>query len=82
MFVTLLRKVDTMLPRAAGRTLPRVSSKIGAVLCQASKGFQRAALFQLRWSCGVPLFLSRQGTALINGRTRLPRFDDGHEHGY
>jgi hypothetical protein len=29
-----------------------VSSKIGAVLCPAAKGFQCAVLFQLRRSCG------------------------------
>jgi hypothetical protein len=44
MFVALLRKVDTVLPR--------VSSQIGAVLCPAAKGFQCAVLFQLRRSCG------------------------------
>jgi hypothetical protein len=53
----------------------RVSSQIGAVLCPAAKGFQCAVLFQLRRSCGG-------GTALINGRTRLPRFSAGQQHGY
>jgi hypothetical protein len=79
MFVALPRKVDTILPRAAERTLPRLSSQIGAVLCPAAKGFQCVVLFQLRPSCGVPVFLSRQIGESINSRTRLPRFEAGHE---
>jgi hypothetical protein len=70
MFVALPRKIDTVLPRA---NFARVE-KIGAVFCPAVKGFQCAVLFHLRRS-------ENWGTASIKSRTRLSRFDAGHEHG-
>jgi hypothetical protein len=38
----------------------RVSSQIGAVLRPAAEGYQRALIFPLRLSCGLPVFLSRE----------------------
>jgi hypothetical protein len=83
MFVALPRKVDTMLPRAAERTLPRPNfarvepNRSGSLSC--GKG--------ISVSCplSVEAFLWRSGVsfaASINCRTRLPLFDAGHEHGY
>jgi hypothetical protein len=48
------RNVDTILPRAAERTLP------SANLVRVEPNWSGAVLFQLRRSCGVPVFLSQQ----------------------
>jgi hypothetical protein len=66
-FFVLPRKVDTILPRALQNEhcrAPtwRVSSQIGAVLCPAAKGFQ------LRRSCGIPMFLSQRRSTAARGR--------------
>jgi hypothetical protein len=73
MFVALPRKVDTILPRAAERTLPRANlarvepKRSGSLSC--GKGISVCCALSVE-------------TASINSRTRLPRFDAGHEHGY
>jgi hypothetical protein len=75
MFVTLPRKVDTILPRAnLARVEPNRSSSLsrdkGISVCCA------LSVEMVLWRSGVSF------AASINSHKRLARFDAGHEHGY
>jgi hypothetical protein len=81
-FVALPRKVDTMLPRATERTLPRTNlarvEPNRSDFCPAAKGFQCAVLFKSRRSCvwgtaSRGCRASMLDTNTVNKRTSLPR---------
>jgi hypothetical protein len=81
MLVALPRKFDSMLPRAnLGRVEPNRSGSLsrgkGISVCCA------LSVETVLWRSGVSFAENwRTGAASINSRTRLPRFDAGHEHG-
>jgi hypothetical protein len=83
MLVALPRKVDTTLPRAAERTLPHAN--LARVEPNRSGSLSRGKGISVCCALSVETVLRRSGVsfaASINGRTRLPRFDAMHEHGY
>jgi hypothetical protein len=83
MFVALPRKVDTMLLRAAERTLPRAN--LARVEPYRSISLSRDKGISVCCAPSVETALWRSGVSLaasINSRTRLPHFNAGHEQGY
>jgi hypothetical protein len=73
-FVALPRKVDTMLPRAAERTLQRAN--LVRVEPNLSGSLSRGKGISVCCALAVETVLW-----LRNSVTWLPRFDVGHEHG-
>jgi hypothetical protein len=83
MFVAVPRKVDTILPRAAERTLPRAN--VARIEPNRTGSLSRGKRISVCCAISVETVLWRSGVsfaASINGRTPLPRVDAGHEHGY
>jgi hypothetical protein len=83
MFSALPRKVHTMLPRAAERTLPR-ANLARVEPNRSGSSFPRQRDFSVLCSF-IETVLWRSGVsfaASINGLTRLPRFDALQEHRY
>jgi hypothetical protein len=83
MFVALPHKVDTMLPRAAERTVPRANW--ARVEPNRSGSLSRGKGISVCYALSVETVLWRSGASFatsINSRARLPRFDAGHEQGY
>jgi hypothetical protein len=75
MFVALPRKFDTMLPRAAERTLPRAN--LARVEPNLSGSLSRGKGISVCCALSVETVLWRSG-----GVVQQPRFDAAHEHGY
>jgi hypothetical protein len=82
-FAALPRKVDTMLPRAAERTLPRAN--LARVEPNQSGSLSRGKGISVCCALSAETVVWRSGVsfaASIKGRTQLPLCDAGHEHGY
>jgi hypothetical protein len=80
MFVALPRKVDTMLPRAAERTMPRPN--LACVKPNLCDSLSRGNGISVCCALSVETVLWRSGVsfaASINSRTRLPRFEQTNE---